>query len=248
VSPSPDFARSFGRAAEEYERGRSGYPEEALDFAGVPADAVVLDLAAGTGKLTRQLVRRHARVIAVEPTDRMRAILERVVPEAEALAGVAEAIPLPDDSVDAVYVGEAFHWFGEAAVDEVARVLRPGGSLVILFNRSDGEVEPALPRAFDEALEAGSLKKPDDQTIGSGAWQRAFPGPFGPFTTASFSHRVERDRDGLIDLLASQSVVAALPDVRRERLVETLRSLAPEGSYVSPLRLDVYVARLGYDR
>lgn len=239
-----DFARSFGRAAEEYERGRSGYPEEALDAAGVAADAVVLDLAAGTGKLTRLLVGRHARVIAVEPTDTMRAILERVVPEAESLAGTAEAIPLPDDTVDAVYVAEAFHWFGDEAVAEVARVLRPGGTLVILFNRSGGEIEPALPPAFEEALEAASLVKPAEQTIASGAWRRGFPGPFGSFETFRFEHTTERDRDGLVDLLASQSVVAALPDDERARLVEMLRELAPEARYVSRLVLEVHVARL----
>ena len=106
-----ELARSFEHTAEAYERGRPGYAEAALDALDLPADAVVLDLAAGTGKLTRQLVARFARVIAVEPLDGMRAVLERVVPEAEALKGSADAIPLEDSSVDAVFVGEAFHWF-----------------------------------------------------------------------------------------------------------------------------------------
>src|SRR6187402_2579388 len=109
-----ELARSFGLAAEEYERGRPGYAEAALDAVGLARDAVVLDLAAGTGKLTRQLVPRYARVLAVEPLDEMRAVLERVVPEAEALDGSADAIPLEDSAVDAVFVGEAFHWFARA--------------------------------------------------------------------------------------------------------------------------------------
>jgi 16S rRNA A1518/A1519 N6-dimethyltransferase RsmA/KsgA/DIM1 with predicted DNA glycosylase/AP lyase activity len=91
-----DPARSFERAAAEYEEARPSYPDELLDLLPVPRDATVLDLGAGTGKLTRVLARRYARVIAVEPLDGMRAILERVVPEAEAVAGGAEQIPLPD--------------------------------------------------------------------------------------------------------------------------------------------------------
>src|SRR5688500_15301327 len=119
------LARSFGRAAEAYERGRPGYAEAALDAIGLAPETVVLDLAAGTGKLTRQLVGRFARVIAVEPLDGMRAVLERVVPQAEAVSGSADAIPVEADSIDAVFVGEAFHWFAtDAAVREIARVLR----------------------------------------------------------------------------------------------------------------------------
>jgi len=130
-----ELAGSFERAAEEYERGRPGYAKPALDAVDVSPDAVVLDLAAGTGKLTRQLVPRFARVIAVEPLDGMRAVLERPVPDAEALKGSADAIPLEDDAVDAVFVAEAFHWFAnETAVREIARVLRPRGVLAILFN------------------------------------------------------------------------------------------------------------------
>ena len=121
---------------------------------GLPADSVVLDLAAGTGKLTRQLVPRFARVIAVEPLDGMRAQLERVVPGAEALVGTAESIPLDDDCVDAVFVAEAFHWFGtSAALDEIARVLRPGGTLAVLFNERDGELDPPLTQAFRDTLD-----------------------------------------------------------------------------------------------
>jgi SAM-dependent methyltransferase len=161
-----ELARSFERAADAYERGRPGYAEAALDAVGLPADAVVLDLAAGTGKLTRQLVRRFARVIAVEPLAGMRAILERVVPEAEAIEGRADSIPLPDDSVDAVFVAEAFHWFATAeTLHEVARVLRPGGMFAILFNQSGGPTEPPLPPAFHEAIDELAIKKPPEYTV-----------------------------------------------------------------------------------
>ncbi|HEU5373525.1 MAG TPA: class I SAM-dependent methyltransferase, partial [Gaiellaceae bacterium] len=131
-------AKSFDLAADEYERTRAGYPAELLDGLPVSPDADVLDLGAGTGKLTRVLVRRYAHVTAVEPLDRMRAILERVVPEAEALPGSAERIPLDDASVDAVFAAQAFHWFDhDRALPEIARVLRPAGVLALVWNGPD---------------------------------------------------------------------------------------------------------------
>lgn len=236
-----DFARSFDRAAEDYERGRPGYAEAALDELALPADAHVLDLAAGTGKLTRQLVRRFARVVAVEPLDGMRAALERAVPEAEALRGNAEDIPLADGEVDAAFVGEAFHWFaGPVALDELARVLRPAGTLAILFNVGDGPFEPELPPAFWETYEARALQKSPAQTVGSGIWREAFPGPFEPLREASFPNPLRLDRDGVLAHVASWSTVAALPDAERDALLEELRRLAPPGEYLKPLRTDLY--------
>src|SRR5206468_2268325 len=101
----------------------------------VPDDATVLDLGAGTGKLTRVLAARYAHVIALEPLSELRAILEERVPQAETLPGVAEAISLDDASVEAVFTGQAFHWFAnDDAVAEIARVLRPGGVFARLWN------------------------------------------------------------------------------------------------------------------
>lgn len=235
-----DFARSFDRAAAEYERGRPGYAEAALDELALPAHAHVLDLAAGTGKLTRQLVRRFERVVAVEPLDRMRAVLEELVPEAEALRGIAEEIPLPDDAVDAAFVGEAFHWFaGPVVVAELARVLRPGGTLAVLFNTHD-DFEPPLPAEFWEAYEERALTKPLAQTIGSGIWREPFPGPFAPLREARFPNPLTLDRDGLIAHIASWSSVAALPNDERAALVDDLRRLAPPGDYVLPLCTELY--------
>jgi ubiquinone/menaquinone biosynthesis C-methylase UbiE len=140
----PRYARSFDSVAEQYERARPEYADEAVDWLveklGLEPRARVLDLAAGTGKLTRQLVRRGLDVVAVEPGEEMRAVLQRVVHEAEVRAGTAEAIPLRDASVDAVTVGQAFHWFQpEAALTEMSRVLRPGGGIALLWNRWDEE-------------------------------------------------------------------------------------------------------------
>ncbi len=240
-----ELARSFDRTAAEYERGRPGYAEAALDAVPLPRDAVVLDLAAGTGKLTRQLVRRFARVLAVEPLDGMRAVLERMVPEAEALTGTATAIPLPDESVDGVFVAEAFHWFGnDEAVREIARVLRPGGMLAILFNQSDGELEPPLPQAFHDLLDAMTTPKPAEYTVRSGLWRTPFPGPFEPLTESSFPNPVERDREGMLAQVASWSVVAGMPEPDRTRLLELLAEQLPEERYLDPLCTKLYLARL----
>jgi ubiquinone/menaquinone biosynthesis C-methylase UbiE len=125
------FASAFRAAAEEYERGRPGYPPEAIDVLLRELDRdrrfVAVDLGAGTGKLTRDLTERFEHVIAIEPLAEMREQLARAAAAAEALAGTAEDIPLPDASADAVFAAQAFHWFdGRRALDEIARVLRPG--------------------------------------------------------------------------------------------------------------------------
>jgi SAM-dependent methyltransferase len=152
VSAEP--GRTFGRVAEAYDRTRPAYGPEALDRAaellGLGPGAVVLDLAAGTGKLTARLRERFARVIAVEPDDGMRAFVA-----GESLAGSAEAIPLADDAVDAVFVGEAFHWFDwPRALAEIQRVARAGGGLAVIA-RSWGEQEQPglLPEPFKAELD-----------------------------------------------------------------------------------------------
>jgi len=140
-------APSFARSADAYERARPGYAPEAVAFLaerlGLGPGRVVVDLAAGTGKLARQLVPSGARVVAVEPLAEMRSLIPEGI---EVLDGTAEAIPLPDDFADAVTVAQAFHWFdAEAALRQIERVLRPGGSLALVSNRRD-------PGAFDEVL------------------------------------------------------------------------------------------------
>jgi len=240
-----DLAGSFGRAAEEYELGRPGYAEAALDAVELPTDAVVVDLAAGTGKLTRQLVPRYARVLAVEPLEGMRAVLERVVPGAEALEGTASAIPLEADAVDGVFVGEAFHWFSTAeTLAEIARVLRPGGTLAILFNQADGDFEPPLPEAFWDAYRAAAIEKPPEQTVSTGLWKASFPGPFEPLAESQFPNPIELDRQQVLAQAASWSMIGALPDPERSALLRRLGRLLPEGVYRHPLRTELYRTRL----
>jgi SAM-dependent methyltransferase len=137
----PD-ANAFGDAAADYERARPSYPPESIEVLrreiGLGPGMRVCDLAAGTGKLTRLLAGTGADVVAVEPVAGMRAQLTDVLPDVEALDGTAEAIPLDDQSVDALTVAQAFHWFTfETAFAEIRRVLRVGGGLAILFNERD---------------------------------------------------------------------------------------------------------------
>ena len=129
---------AFADVAGAYERGRPGYPEEAVRWLVGDEPRDVVDLGAGTGKLTRALVALGHRVTAIEPLDEMRAELDAAVPDARALAGRAEAMPLPDASADVVASAQAFHWFDhDAALPEIARVLRPGGSLALVWNSRD---------------------------------------------------------------------------------------------------------------
>jgi ubiquinone/menaquinone biosynthesis C-methylase UbiE len=144
----PAAAVGFDRGAADYERARPDYPARIVDILrhelGLGSGATVCDLAAGTGKLTRLLVGRGWNVVAVEPVPGMRAKLAEAVPGAAVLDGIAESIPLPDHSMDAVTVAQAFHWFDfDRALGEISRVLQSGGGLAIVFNRRD-EREPWL--------------------------------------------------------------------------------------------------------
>lgn len=152
--PAATSARVFGGEADRYQRTRPSYPAQAVDFVlhGRPPGRV-LDLGAGTGKLTRVLLGRAERVVAVEPDPRMRQVLAEAVPGVEVLAGSAERLPLPDASVDAVFAGQAFHWFPRPETDrELARVLRPGGVVGLLWNLPDHAVGwiPELSQAVRE--------------------------------------------------------------------------------------------------
>jgi SAM-dependent methyltransferase len=151
-------SRSFELVADLYERARPEYPKEAVAWVastlGLGTESTIVDLGAGTGKLTRALLAVGARVIAVEPGDAMRAELERALPEVEAVRGAAENIPLANGSVECVAVGQAFHWFRhDEALPELHRVLRPGGGLALLWNSRDRRTaDPARDQRPDRAL------------------------------------------------------------------------------------------------
>ncbi len=227
-----DPARSFDRAAAEYERTRPDYPDAVLEHLPLPADATVLDVGAGTGKLTRVLARRYARVIAVEPLDGMRAILERVVPEAEALPGRAEEIPVADTSVDAVFAGQAFHWFAtDEAMAEIARVIRPGGVFCLVWNSGDEQRENPLPRPFldylDELRAERQVKGPPFKDV-------IARGRFADLHESAVPHDHVLDRQGLLDNARSVSWIASRPDDELERVIARLGELLPDGTYAIP--------------
>ena len=237
-----ELALSFGRAAEEYERGRPEWPDEAVAYAveqlGLSADAAVLDLAAGTGKLTRKLVPRFRQVIAVEPNDAMRRLLETIVPEAEARPGQARAIPLGGEEVDSVFVGEAFHWFaGREEVAEITRVLSPGGGLVLFWHRPADE--KLLPRGF------GGDVRTDRERASSGAWREAFSdSPFEPLTEKSFDHVQQIDREGVLDYFASISPIASLPEDERRARMEHIAAQLDRDTYERHWQIEVHWTRL----
>ena len=219
-------AGSFDSAAGLYERGRPPYPPAALDWLLPPGARRVLDLGAGTGKLTRQLVARGLDVVAVEPLDGMRAELVRAVPGARVLAGSAERIPLADGAVDAVLAAQAWHWVDPPrAVREVARVLAPGGTLGLVWNERDERESwvAELGRIIGETRpeEAGA----DDGEDNTSDHPRVGP-PFGPLERRDvpWTHRLSVP--GLLDMVASRSYVILMAPGERQALLDQVRQLA----------------------
>lgn len=238
--------RGFGLAADVYERGRPDYPKAAVKRLVQRLDLrpgrTVLDLAAGTGKLTRLLVPSGANVLASEPIPEMRAELERRVPSAVALGGTAERIPLVDQYVDAVTVAQAFHWFqADEALREIRRVLRPGGGLALIWNTRDDRNK--LNRAISEILEPISRDTPrrrqrDARTILDES------GLFTKCETALFKHRQKLDEEGFVERVLSISFVAAATRPVRDDVEGQVRWLARErdGNIRLPYVTEVYLA------
>ena len=235
----PELRLSFGNVAETYHRVRPPYSGVLLDRAqevlGLDASARVLDLAAGTGRLTRELETRFDDVVAVEPDERMRAL------HGTALAGSAEAIPLGGDSVDAVFVGEAFHWFDTGrAIGELARVLRPRGGLAIFWTHW-WETEPPLP---ERALEL--LGEPYQRFAAqrNPPWDDRFDGsPFEPLRDERLEEAIVVEPDQLLELYSTTSSLAAIPLEERDALFAAVRLLLA-GPYRLPLKHGLTWTRL----
>jgi SAM-dependent methyltransferase len=222
----PDLHPSTGgfTDAERYERGRPDYPPEAIgcivDELGLRPGRTVLDLAAGTGKLTRLLVPCGANVIAVEPIREMREKITGVV----ALAGTAERIPLTDGFVDAVTVGQAFHWFdADAALRELHRVLSPGGGVALIWNARDERqpLQAALSEIFDR-YEGDTPRRSQRD------WKTmlAATGLFERTRRVLFSHVQPVDEQGVVDRVLSVSFMASLPEDERRAVEQQVRALA----------------------
>ena len=233
----------YDPVAEDYERGRTGWPAAVAD--GVEGETV-LDLAAGTGKLTRLLVERFPHVIAVEPLAAMREVGANLVPEAEWLEGTAEAIPLPDAAVDAAFAADAFHWFdAAAAAREVARVVRPGGVVVIAFAHFDGGFEPGPPPAGFAAVQTVSRRtgRTGAPKIERGEWRAGFEEtPFGELEERELRFEHVTDSAGVISYFLSMSTIAARPQAERDELATTLGELVPETEHRVRVRALTYRA------
>ncbi|HKA84838.1 MAG TPA: class I SAM-dependent methyltransferase [Acidimicrobiales bacterium] len=228
-----DAALGFDSNAAAYERSRPSYPAEAVahvvGHGGIGPGRRVVDLAAGTGKLTRLLVPTGAEVVAVEPVAGMRRQLAVTLPGIEVLDGTAEDLPLPDDSADAVTVAQAFHWFdAPVALSEIRRVLRPGGHLFLVWNTRDRSYD--WVRAFGDLLVDGpDLERPYDSyydvdyaalVAGAGA------GGFTPVELWAHSWEQPCDPELLVDRAESVSVVGALAEGARARVLDRVRNLA----------------------
>jgi SAM-dependent methyltransferase len=238
------LAERFADVAHAYERGRPEYPPAVVGAIaaelGLSAGAPVLDLAAGTGKLTRALIAAGLDVVAVEPQRSLREILARGIGEARVREGLAEAIPLDDGSVAAVTVADAFHWFDHAsALAEIGRVLRPGGGLAVLSTVPDWS-------GASWAHEVGTLivgLRPSHPHYDGPPWQdavRSAPG-WGSVREVRVTALQPADPERLLDYVASISWVAALPEAERAEMLARVRAIVAAGETPAELPLQVVV-------
>ena len=221
--------RTFGGVADVYDQNRPGYPAPAVRWLAGPASNSVLELGAGTGKLTASLVAAGNLVVATEPAAAMLAHLVARV-STPALRCAAERLPFRAGSFDIVVVAQAFHWFDpEAALSEIARVLRPGGHLALVWNFRAESVPWA--RRLSEIIgreDLGAGEEMDDLNASR---------LFGPVATAEFRFWQQLDRDGLLGLIRSRSYVAALSETEREDLLARVSALYDEYDHRQALRL-----------
>jgi SAM-dependent methyltransferase len=213
--PNQQRSLSFGEEAAAYERGRPSYPPETIDWL-LPTDArKVLDLGAGTGKLTVRLVERGLDVVAVDPIPEMLEVLSHSLPGTPALLGTAEEIPLPDNSVDCVLVAQAWHWFDpQRAAQEVARVLRPGGRLGLVWNTRD--------ERMGWVKDLGHIIGHEHDPL---AHEVTLAAPFTDTEQRHVEWTSYLTPQALIDLVASRSYCITSPTEVRTRTLEQVREL-----------------------
>ncbi len=217
---------SFGSVAADYDRYRPAPPAQALDWLIPPGAEAVLDLAAGTGAVTRKLIGRAARVIAVEPDERMREVLTASCPQAEVLAGRGEDIPLPDASVDAVAISAAWHWLDpDQAVPEITRVLRVGGVLGVIWHSRDARV-PWVAEFNRLARESRETDRPPDGQSGRRRRQVTFPAgtPMSAVEEHTVEYSLPMTKDELAGLLGTYSGVITLGPERRAEFSGRVRA------------------------
>jgi SAM-dependent methyltransferase len=223
--------RGFGREAEAYERSRPSYPPDAVAWLvhhlQVRPGAFVADLAAGTGKLTRLLLPTGAHVLAVEPVQGMYRLLHEMLPRVPIVAGTAEAMPILSSSLDAVCAAQAFHWFdAEKAFCELARVLRPGGRVGLVWNARDRAVDwVQRVWAIMDGVEREAPWRDHDNWRDSAFGERR---DFGPLHSETFRHEHLTTPAGIVDRIRGVSHVAALPALEQNEVLENVRRLLDE--------------------
>ncbi|MEO7077478.1 MAG: class I SAM-dependent methyltransferase, partial [Rhodococcus sp. (in: high G+C Gram-positive bacteria)] len=240
----------FRAVAEDYETGRPTYADVSIDriFTDLELSisSRVLDLAAGTGQLSRMFRSRVGSVVAVEPVHGMRERIKTTTPGITVLDGTAESIPLPDSDVDAVVVGEAFHWFETAtATSEIARVLKPSGGLGLLWNTPIWTVD-TTPWLQDLRRILSHHKESAGEYPAGVTWQKALESTrlFETLQHTNATHEQSLGHDAFLAQVASWSWVANLPEAaRRTALNEVAELVRPLGRIVIPYRTDLYVGR-----
>jgi ubiquinone/menaquinone biosynthesis C-methylase UbiE len=235
ASPAPDWAHSFGDVAEAYERGRPTYPTDAVQWMLGDQPRSVLELGAGTGKLTRVLVALGHDVHATDPDPAMLAVLETRLPGTPTAVASAEEIPLADGSVDAVVAAQAFHWFDlDRALPEIARVLRPDGRICLVWNQRNEKI-PWVRRLGALIGTQEQLRDPAQALI--------FSERFGFVEERAFNHWQTVDRRSIQDLVLSRSNVAVLDaEGRAAKLAEVLAFYDEYGRGMDGMQLP-YVTR-----
>ena len=214
-------AASFARVADAYEQSRPGYPADAVLWLAGETPCDVVDLGAGTGKLTRSLAALGHHVVAVEPLGEMLDRLRAAVPGVTAVAGSAESMPLPDGAADVVACAQAFHWFDqEPALAEIARVLRPGGRIALVWNVRDERV-PWVSELSDAMVGRTGVDRGAAAPIEQS-------GLYGPVEHATFEHTQTVDRDALRALVLSRSYCAVLPEEERAPILGRVDRLFDE--------------------
>lgn len=232
----PSAARAFGAVAPAYDRGRPGYPRPAVDWLVGGSALTVVELGAGTGKLTASLVEAGHDVHAVEPDEAMLAVLRAKLPDVRTSLAGAEEIPLPDRSADVVVCATSFHWFDpERALPEIARVLKPGGHLALVWNERDERI-PWVRRLgvlLDGPPRPGESS--DEVVVRSEL--------FGFVDSKTFKFWQDINRETIVDLVLSRSYVASMDDAGRARkIAEVLELYDDYGRGMDGMQLP-YVSR-----
>ncbi|MGQ8776615.1 class I SAM-dependent methyltransferase [Serratia sp. NA_112.1] len=226
----PAAAEGYQANADRYVKGRPDYPPEIAtwlrDTIGLHAGMTALDLGAGTGKFTPRLLETGAQVIAVEPVAQMLEKLSAALPQVKTLAGTAESIPLPDESVDAVVCAQSFHWFAtQQALAEIQRILKPGGKLGLVWNMRDARV--SWVRKLNQIVDRHEGDAPRFYT---GEWRKLFPSKgLEPLQEQVFmlGHQGAIE-DVIYNRVRSTSFIAALPHEQQEQVIEQIRQLVAE--------------------